>query len=274
MFDISILVPSIRTQNWERLYDSIAKSCTKYNWELVFVGPFIDEQVIEYDNVKHIQSYATIPICMQKATLECEGKLIFHTVDDGVLLPESLNICIDYYNDNCRNIDVLNMRYREGDNFNVPTEFVPEYWKVKSAPWEYGLAGINQEWSLSVQPLFSKDLFVGLGGFECSFEYTNHCHHDFIFRVQQFGGKIYHSPVEVSYADHFPGREGDHAPIHDAQTGPDTNRFREIWGNPTDRVFITYDNWEYYLKFHTWKRRFDGPYHTYKELCEKQGYKF
>lgn len=39
-FDLSIVVPAIRTTRWEAFYDSILKSCKKYSWQLVFISPF------------------------------------------------------------------------------------------------------------------------------------------------------------------------------------------------------------------------------------------
>ena len=35
-YDISFFFPAIRTKLWAGVYESLKKSCKKYNWELVF----------------------------------------------------------------------------------------------------------------------------------------------------------------------------------------------------------------------------------------------
>ncbi len=279
--DLSILVPSIRTKHWKRLYDSIALSCTKYTWEVVFVGPFKDDDFLKSHliNVRHVHSFSSVPVCMQKATLECKGDFIFHTVDDGVVFPNVLDEILDLYyshfkekmkSDSIYDTPIINMRYREGSQFCGATKPL-SYWSPRSYPEEYGLAGINQDWQLCLQPLMLKKTFIKLGGFDCRWEYSNHCHHDFMFRFQSMGGEVLHSPVDVTTADHYVNSTGDHEPIQSAQEGPDTVKFREVWGVKSNRGYIDYDNYVVYDK--PWTRRFDRPYGSYEEMCSERKYK-
>lgn len=265
--DISILVPGIRPHNWEALYESAKLACQKYNFEMVFIGPFEpEEKLLKNENIKYFKDYSSVPVCMQKATLQCEGKLIFHTVDDGILEKNSIDMAIDLYNKICTEKDVINMRYKEGSGRkgnSLPLGYWTAYYHG-----DLRLGGIDREWAISLQPLMSTEYFKELGGFDCGFEYSNHCHHDLIFRIQMNGGKIINSPIEACNADHFPGTTGDHEPIVVAQHGHDDSRFFEIYGlkKPTDRVIINYNNWESRPK--VWKIRFKNDIlpKSYKEM--------
>lgn len=265
--DLSILVPGIRPHNWKSLYESAKLACQNYSFEMVFIGPFEPEpDFLKNQNVKYIKDYASVPVCMQKATLECEGKLIFHTVDDGILEKNSIDMAIDYYNKYCTEKDVINMRYKEGSGRNGST--LPlGYWTAYFHA-DLRLAGVDSEWNISLQPLMSTEYFKKLGGFDCNFEYSNHCHHDLMFRIQMNGGKIINSPIEACNADHFPGSSGDHEPIFIAQHQYDDSRFFEIYGlkKPLDRVIINYDNWK--SRPAVWKIRFkeNNLPHSYEEL--------
>ena len=269
--DLSILVPGIRPHKWNELYKSTKIACTKYDYEIVFIGPFDPpDGLLQNNNIKYFKDYSSVPVCMQKATLECEGKLIFHTVDDGTLEKHSVDMAIDYYNKFCSEKDIVNMRYREGRD--KKGDFKPlDYWKA----WYHGdlrLRGIDTSWAISLQPMLSLQYFKEMGGFDCRFEYSNHCHHDFMFRTQMNGGKIINSPIEVCNADHFPGDMGDHAPITLAQHQHDDPKFFELYGykKPLERVKIDYNNWKNCPT--VWKIRFNQEElpKTYEEMLEKK----
>ena len=42
MYDLSVCVPSIRKENWKRLYDSIVESIGDHTFELILCGPYSD----------------------------------------------------------------------------------------------------------------------------------------------------------------------------------------------------------------------------------------
>ena len=68
MYDLSIIVPSIRPHYWKRYYESVVNSCAKYNWEIVFVGPFCDQEILANNtikNVRYFKDYATTTVCAQ-----------------------------------------------------------------------------------------------------------------------------------------------------------------------------------------------------------------
>ena len=272
MLDISIVVPAIRQNRWADLYNSIKLSASKLNWELILVSPFdLPPELQNIDNLRLLKSHSSVSICIQLGSLEAKGKLLYHTVDDCVMFPDSINKAHQLYQQCCGHKDVVNMRYREGKNFSG-YEFPMNFWKVSSAN-DLRAPGINPDWFWSVQPLLNKNYFVELGGLDCRFEYSNHGHHDLLFRIQKDDGRVFQSPTEVSNADHMPNITGDHAPIHYAQTQHDEPLFFELYNEYTDRIRIPYDNYKQYPELMIWKRRFpDKHTDSYVELTKERGY--
>ena len=211
-----------------------------------------------------MHTYSNVPVTIQKLTLLASGEYICHQVDDGVLMPQSLDTCLKQI-DACAYYDILNMRYSEGVNFTGGVR-PPEFWNVNTDN-EFNLSHIDQSWATSVQPMMRLGLFIAFGGFDCRFEYSNHCHHDFMFRSQLEGGNIVHSSCGVCRADHMPGCTGDHAPIHNAQLGPDLTLFKELWSSERE-AYLKYNNYEAYDK--PWTRRFKKLYVSYDEMVNDQ----
>ena len=251
---VSIVVPGIRTHLWEGFFESCKLACADHKFEVVMIGPFNPpESLLKERNFKYIKDYASVPVCIQKATDHCEGELLYHTVDDGVLYPHSLDEAIGVYH-NLGPKDVMNMRYTEGVGSDAP-EMAPQYW-VAGTHADLRLPGINPGWGLSLQPLMRKSYFKELGGLDCRFNYSNHSHHDLAFRIQEHGGRVYQSPKSACNADHMPGRTGDHGPINIAQHDYDDPEFIKMYqAPPTDRIFIDFNNWENQPK--VWSLRFD-----------------
>ena len=52
-YDVSIIMPAIRTPFWDEMYDTIEKSCKQKTFELVMCGPFaLTEKLKNKSNVK------------------------------------------------------------------------------------------------------------------------------------------------------------------------------------------------------------------------------
>ena len=271
---LSIILPSIRTHNLDRFYDSVQGSCQEYDWEIVVASPFdLPESLSNKNNVKLIKTFDKIPVCIQRATKLAEGELICHLVDDCELLPSSLDQSIDFFKDTCSKKDALCLTYVELANYMVS----PERWRVKSilegSEWahEFQSPFINPEWFVFVQPMMLRRRFIELGGMDCQFEYSNHAHHDLAFRLQIQGGNVHVPPFMISVAAHMPERTGDHGPVHDAQTGPDQKRFNQLYQYERTPV-INYNNWEECSG--RWERRFGNEYLSYEEMCSQEGYSF
>ncbi len=258
-YDVSILMPAIRTPKWHDMYKSILQSCKKYTFELVLISPFdLPEDMKQYNNIKLIKDFGCPSRCAQLGISHCEGRLVYHCVDDALFLKNSIDAAIFLYDYKCGPKDVVNMRYREGQNFSGQT-FDAKFWNAHTHA-ELRLKGIPNEFKISCHHLLSLEYLKELGGWDCRFEYINHALHDLMFRVQEDGGILYDSPIDATSCDHFLGRTGDHAAIHDAQEQADAPKFHEMYAHKEhaakDRINIPLDNWQ--QQPDNWDRRFKG----------------
>lgn len=269
-YDISILMPAIRTHMWEAMYNSILSSCKRYKFELVLISPFeLPEELKHFDNIKLIKDFGCPSRCAQLGIEHCEGELLYHCVDDAIFLEDAIDLSIDLYKQKCTRKDVVNMRYREGGDFSGQTWNV-NFWYAHYHE-ELRQKGIPSNFKISLHHLMSLEYFKELGGWDCRFEYINHSLHDLMFRVQEDGGSLYESPVDATNCNHYIGRTVDHAAIHDAQTYYDAPKFFEMYGHKEhaarDRIHIDLDNWKQQPDY--WERRFKGTNPTrYEELLK------
>jgi hypothetical protein len=251
-YDISVLISGIRTHNWAEVYTSLCQACTRYSFELVFVGPFDPPSFLKhFDNVKYIKDYGQPSRCSQRGLLECEGHLVFQTVDDCNFVKYSLDYALAFYEKQCTRKDIINGRYFEGGN-QMPLE----YWKA----WHHEslrLEGIHQDWNISLQPIIDTEYAREIGGYDCRYEYCNAGIHDFVFRVQKDGGKVYNSLTEICNADHMPGYSGDHEPIERLWLENDFPLLKKMYGSKKSnrRIKIDINNWSKTPA--VWERRFD-----------------
>ena len=255
-YDVSVLMPAIRTHNWLMLYGSLYNSCRNHSFELVLVSPFdLPENMKQFDNVKHIKDFGAPTRAAQIGALSCEGRLMYHCVDDAIFLPNAIDTAIETYNSICGEKDVINMRYREGQEYSGQT-LPPHFWTAWAHD-ELRLPGIPQHYKISLHHMMSLEYFKKLGGWDCQFEYINHPLHDLMFRVQADGGTLYDSKLDATTCNHFLGKTVDHAPIFDAQTFFDKPIFDAMYSIPeaaTSRVHLDLDNWKNSPEI--WERRF------------------
>lgn len=267
-YDLSILIPSIRTNNWPNLISSLHRACRKHTCELILIGPFNGfNQLIPCANIypKHIEEFGCVSRAVQRGMLETSSDLVFLTVDDCVFAENSIDICINQYKTECNELDVLNMRYSEGGDI-----WPAEKYRV-GAHGSFQLPGVDQNWNIAPQFMMKRATFVGLGGFDCRYEYINEPVHDFMFRLQRFGGKVINSNVHCCIATHYPGETKDHGPIHRSQTQHDYPLFVEYYNKGDVPIFIRYDNWR--QQPDVWNKRFSkGKVQTYDELAKSEGY--
>lgn len=258
---LSIITPAMRTHYWPRFLNSIQKSCTKFQYEIIFISPFDLPENLKSDNILYLKSFSTVPVCIQKGTLLATGDLICHAVDDSVFYENTLDLSIEYFLNKMKYDDAITLTYTENtNNMNIK-----EKWQIKNISEFTGLKCVNPEWTTFVQPMMYKSKFIEMGGLDCSFEYSNHPHHDLAFRMNTLGSNIEVVPFSVSYAFHMPGSTGDHEPIQSAQEGPDATRFKNKWsGNDCPKTLIDYNNYIEYDK--VWERRFKKQYKSYEEM--------
>jgi len=251
-YDLSVLIAGIRTHNWEELYASLKRACTRYTFELVIAGPFEPpESLKNEDNFKFIRDYGRPSRCAQRALLACEGRLLYNTVDDCDFLKISLDLALDLYTEKCTRKDIVNGRYFEGGD-QMPLV----YWTAHHHP-TLRLPKIHPSWSIALQPIVEVDYAKELGGWDCRYEYANAGQHDFVFRIQMDGGRSYNSPTEICNSDHMPMYTGDHEPIERLWEENDWPLLKQMYGEdaPDRSIKIDIDNWKQTPEI--WLRRFD-----------------
>lgn len=265
-YDMSVLIPSIRTTNWKVVLDTLKDSCTRYSYEVVFVGPFDPPEGTPMDNIKFIKSYRCPSAAAQIGAKACEGELIHHTVDDAKFIPGAIDAATDLYKQVCGKKDVVNMRYTEDDNYSGKS-FAPEFWVAHHHP-PLRLAGIPSNYKISCHFLINREYFLELGGLDCDYEYLNFNLHDLMFRVQYDGGVLHDSPTDVTNCNHYGNRAVDHGAIEDAYP-KDLNLFTSKFCNPhalrDNATRLDIDN--YLRQPEIWGRRFGKKlYTTYEEM--------
>jgi len=243
-YDLSICLPAIRPDYWERLYASFEAACSRYSFELILIGPYdLPEPLKEKDNIKYIKSYATSVRCAQESVLSAEGRMMAIPCDDGIAFPDSLNQSIDLYNASGPK-DVVVLRYRECKGMKGKP-LPMEYWYARHHPVLRSM-NIPHEYKHAMQFLMSIEYYKEIGGYDCRFDHMAFAGHDLSYRIQRDGGILHLSPVEVMNADWFKGAYRDHGPIAASHEDHDLPLFREIQNSPKvgKRTKIDFDNWK------------------------------
>ncbi len=258
-YDLTVCQPAIHPKYWPEYYETLCKSCTKYSFELIFIGPHSPEELLSKPNVRYIKSYASSTVASQIGVEAAEGKLVAIPADDGRFFPSGFDEAIKLYDQQNSNKDVIVLRFREGswiENFvycgvvhKRAAENPPEYWTCRP----HGLfpghgwysPGINQDYKLAIHPLMSVEYFKEIGGFDCRFEHVAYALNDLSIRAQN-NGSVYHlSPIEVEDCDWRPGSE-EHLPI-EASAPDDQALFMGLYADVQagqSRTKIPYDNWK------------------------------
>lgn len=264
MIDISFVMPGIRTHNWPAVVDSIAKSCTRYTYEIIFAGPFDPPGGLPC--TKYIKTYTRPSAACQIAAAAATGRLYNGTADDALFIPNAVDAAIDLYDSLNNKKAIINMRYTEGDNYSGST-FPESFWSPHSHQ-PLALPGVPVHYKTCMSPMMDREYYIELGGLDCAYEYPNFNLSDFIFRAQYDGATVHHSPTDVNNCNHYGNRSVDHAPIEDAHV-IDMALFRNKYSNPNalqdHGARIPFDNWKNYQQ--PWERRFSGKlFSNYNEM--------
>ena len=279
-YDISMILPTIRTHLLEDLYNSIEKSCPNHSFELVMVGPFdIPEYLQNKKNIKHIKDYGSPTRAMQIALINATGKLVQPLVDDCLYYPDMLSNTIEIFNEQNNDKTILGMRFFESpEHYKAIKErgfFLPDentrnkahpihYWYACGG---YNLACVNPNWGSACLFIADTNLVKEFGGWDCQFEYNNHSTHDLLFRMQKYGSQFFITNYDVFVANWYQGTTVDHAPVHYGQLTHDEPLFRQVWSQINDRYRVHLDNYKYAPEI--WTRRFNkGIPKTYQEMMD------
>jgi hypothetical protein len=255
--DLTVICPGIRTNNWVKLYESIKKSFSG-TFEIIFIGPYIlPNELMGLANVRWIKDYGSPIRCQQIGLVNAYGDYITWAADDGVYLPEALNIGFHLIKLSDPNVNSLVMgKYIEGtNNVDMPMS-KNKYYNLKNHDASR-LKGLKKPcyWMLNVG-IVPKKLLEEVGGWDCGFEVCPMSYNDLAIRLQNYDVKFIIQDEIMYECSHLPGLTGDHAPIHNGQIYHDQPLFNNIYSSVDSdkRIKIDINNWQHSPA--RWERRF------------------
>lgn len=258
--EISILLPAIRKENWDTLYDSICAS-TKRHFELIICGPHsLTDKLQSLSNVKYVKDFGSPTRASVIASLLAEGKLITWLADDAVMLPSALDQAIDaLYSMGDDKKNVVITKYLEGTHgarkINQPDYYYRINGREGFRPCTYS-PYIPDDWLIFNTAIMHREFFEDLGGLDCSFEHAAMADTDLAIRAQCAGAKVQITQILAYDCNHG---QADHKPIEIAQLQFDEPLIQSKYRDPKwkDKIVIkqNFTNWKEHPQ--VWKRRFN-----------------
>jgi hypothetical protein len=249
---VSIIMPSIRIENWIPIINSIHESCKKYTWELIICGPYYNDSIKDIPNVKFIKDYGSPVRTSQIAASLAEGELITWTADDALFFPNALDRMIDIYEKGQSTVVVA--KYLEGVNGTFKPLQPDSYFKINGSSWTESKYIPNDWWIFNIA-LMSLGNFNSLGGWDCEYQVTAMAHTDMAIRAQYFNYSVTMSDLPLLDCNH---NQIDHGPIENTQMNYDLpllwKKYRENDFNQNLVPNIYLDNWKKSPKI--WTPRF------------------
>lgn len=270
--NISIVLPAIRQDRWDSLYDSIVGACQRYSFELIICGPLpLTEKLQALSNVKYIKDFGSPMRASNIAAVLAEGDLITWIADDATLAKESIDKNIDYLlgmGDSNKNVVMI--KYSEGKNGTEKQVLPDEYFYINNSgncsPF------LPNHWVLFNHCIMYRSFFEILGGWDCDFEACPMGHNDFAVRAQFLGANVSISPFPCLDCDHMEGGSGDHMPIFICQPQRDEPKYRSKYRNPNwtnADPKIDINNWK--KSPSVWKERYKSIPISYKDILDQNG---
>lgn len=243
--EISLILPSIRVERLEGLYNSIKKS-TKREFELVIVGPYnIPNSLFDLTNIKFVKDHGSPMRASNIAAELCEGKLVSWLSDDCLFFENSLDNSInDLYSMGENDKNVIIAKYYEGEGYSGNNSQNDTYYKLNHA---YPFSPyIPDDWWIFNVAIMYRSFFDYLGGWNCQFQTCPLGHADFGVRAQRAGAVVKMTSSPIFTCDHMPGTSGDHAPIHYTQHGEDEPLYKIMYSRPLNSypTCIDISNWK------------------------------
>lgn len=250
MYNLSIVIPGIRVENWERIVSEITKSCGSVTHEIIFCSPKeLPENLKLIPNIRHILDFGSPSRCLQRACTSGMGEYVCIMSDDARVYEGSLEAAYNQITGSTtKDTDILAIRYTEGVNFVAnPNDFSPDYWQAYYHR-DLRLPGIDPSWKICLMFMMQMQRFKFLGGIDCRFEHFNMNLHDLAFRNQRDGGNILISNIIITAQDWEPSRGVHNSPIIQAYYHNDAPLFHSIYstavGSSTRPISIDINNWK------------------------------
>jgi glycosyltransferase involved in cell wall biosynthesis len=240
---LSVIVPSIRSEKLITLYNSVLKSFSG-NFEFIVISPYDEPENLNiFENIRWIKSFRSPIACQQIGLIESKGDWITWAADDGEYLPGALDESFRLLGEYADNYKYVVMgKYLEGEN---PQKMDTNWYYILSNHDSMKLGGVPQNaWMLNCG-VVSRELCIEVGGWDSArFQVCPMAYNDFAIRIQKNKAIFIIQDKIMFKCSHLPGMEGDHGPIHLAQTLFDQPIFTGLYMKPFDRIKIDINNWE------------------------------
>lgn len=252
---ISFIIPSIRPEKLQAVYDSILTSWHG-EFEIVVVSPkdFPMLKVHPRGSFQYIQDFGCPSRAMQIGWINAKADWLFFLTDDCIMDSDAVNkawriLCkhdFDYKT-------VIVTPFTESDNWSK-WMLTPCYYH---AWWHANLRSFNIPfWTkIYMNGLISKQLMQETGGFDCKFESTAWSYNDWSVRSQFYGANFIIQKERSNHCFWQPKSTGDHGPVENACMLHDEPLFRGIYCAKkfVRKPVIPVDNWRYVAA--KWPRR-------------------
>lgn len=265
---LSVIVPGIRPGNWKRLYESIAAAMNipsnadpalmAMAFEMIVVSPYDLPRSLEgRDNIKLIKDWGSPIRAQQIGLLACSGDYVSWAADDGFYFPGSLDLAFKSVEGKDYKALVVGKYYEGAVNADGKNPFMDsrKYYLINThdgsrSPY------IANDCLMIMVGIISRQVLLEVGGWDCQFEVCPMSYNDLSVRLYNFGCEFIFQQEIMFRCSHMPGHQGDHGPIHDAQTLHDEPLFRKIYAtaDSLERVKIDLNN--HLLVQARWERRF------------------
>lgn len=226
-YDISVLVPGIRTHNWNELFLSTQHPTLKV--EVIFVGPFEPPEELK-DKCVYIKDHGSPIRCQQIALLKAQGRYVTWAADDGTFFTDILRQAYEVVYESTP----VTAKYIEGSGSDTLRD---EYYNMHYHPCT-AQPYIGQDYKYLNVGLVSRQVLLDLGGWDCQFEACPMSHADLAVRLQNAGYRFLMLDQPLFVCSHTPGTSGDHGPIHYAQTQHDEPLFKKIYSDPSSKLRV------------------------------------
>ena len=206
---VSIILPSIESESWTRMFPMIQESCGDVEFEIIAVGPCLPDKSLEQHlNFRYVRDFGCPSRSLMIASELAIGKYICWFPSDCNIFPNTLKDSINLLESkDC--VDGMTLLYSEGPGYTGEQHNQNWYWFIVNH-------GTPPKWtkkSYQIAPIFlyPLDRFRQLGGIDCTFWHINMNTHNLAFRFQENGGKMHFSPARVFAANWHPwtGGEGE-----------------------------------------------------------------
>ena len=253
---ISLIIPGIRPQMFQGVYDSFCK-CWHGTFEIVWVTPLRPGKLktTPRGSIQWIEDYGCPSRALQIGWLNAKADLVSFGTDDATYFPDVMNKSMRTLWEN--NFDykmVITCPYTESDHWSK-WMLTPCYYHAYFHS-ELRLPNIPFWAKLYMYGLISKKVLEETGGFNCKYESMAYAYVDLSLRLQYHGCHFIVGKDRICHCVWQNKEQSDHSPVHKACTQHDSPLLRGVYTAKkfVPEIIIPSDNWKYAPS--KWPRRF------------------